>query len=387
MRPHDLVLCTFEGDAADPPTSFPCEITFVDLVGASFDCRLLDTGLTLTVTPLVNQSGPWSATGDDGNSYGLATHDIYEVEQASPGAGDAALLTMADGNIFMGFVEAVDPAIVIQLYHAPYPRVTLELDTITDTDWTLYASGETIASLQRCTLNNALPPEQLMGVFSGGWWSLATRREAHAGRVGGAIAPFATVVHTTDMTPETWGGLIDRWQNQAGNGSCAHFAIGRSAAEGVVQLVPIDRNANHAGGDGHGSFVAGNDRWHPNSVSVGIEIHCTGLVRLVGGQWRWVEDGAPQGLPLPASDVIVDPANAQRGWHVVTDYQYEQLGALLDGLDAALEPLPPGCVAESIQAPPAYGQFASGREVGHVTLSPHRRGDPWPPTCDWMRAR
>ena len=137
----------------------------------------------------------------------------------------------------------------------------------------------------------------------------------------GPITPFATVVHTTDMVPEAWHSLVNSWTTQRGPGDCAHFAIERDADAGLVQFAPIGKNASHAGGNGHGSFVAGSQSWHPNTVSVGIEIHCA------------------------------------------------------------------GCVAKSIEKPPAYGIFATGRAVGHVSLHAAQRGDPWPPTCDWIRAR
>ena len=225
------------------------------------------------------------------------------------------------------------------------------------------------------------------GRFDNGWWSLARQLPAFPGRIGGSIAPFATVVHTTDMVPEAWDSLLNSWTTRKGPGDCAHFVIGRDADAGVVQFAPITNNANHAGGTGHGSFVAGSQTWHPNTVSVGIEIHCAGDVRQVNGEWLLLEDGKSQGAAIPDDDVVPDPRHSGRGWHKVTDYQYEQLGLLLDGLETVLAPLPDGCVATSIEKPPAFGIFATGRVVGHVSLHAAQRGDPWPPTCDWIRAR
>jgi len=100
-----------------------------------------------------------------------------------------------------------------------------------------------------------------------------------------------------------------------------------------------------------------------------------------------VESGAAHGGVIPDVDVVRDPLRPDRGWHKVTDYQYQQLGALLDGLETVLDPLPEGCVALSTENPPAYGVFPTGRVVGHVSLHAAQRGDPWPPTCDWLRAR
>jgi N-acetyl-anhydromuramyl-L-alanine amidase AmpD len=189
------------------------------------------------------------------------------------------------------------------------------------------------------------------------------------------------------MVPETWDDLLSSWTRQVGPGDCAHFVIGRESTDGVVQLVPITHNANHAGGPGHGSFVAGAQSWHPNSVSVGIEVHCAGAVRKVDGDWRLVEDGRPQGAAISDDDVEPDPQRPGRGWHKVTGYQYQQLASLLDALETVLGALPQGCVAQSVEQPPAYASFTTGRTVGHVSLHAAQRGDPWPPTCDWMRSR
>src|SRR6185437_11024719 len=223
-------------------------------------------------------------------------------------------------------------------------------------------------------VNNDLVQPAATGTFNNGWWSLARQTPANAGRIGGAINPFAVVVHTTDMVPESWDGLLHSWTTQAGLGDCAHFIIGRDSSKGLVQMAPVTRNANHAEGPGHGSFVAGQQTWSPNSVSVGIEVHCAGILHQVNGQWLLLENGQAQGAPIPDDDVILDPQRPGVGYHKVTDYQYDQLGQLLDGLEAVLAALPAGCVAQSIEAPPAYGIFPTGRRVGHVSLHAAQRG-------------
>ncbi|MGE5723516.1 MAG: N-acetylmuramoyl-L-alanine amidase [Sphingomonadales bacterium] len=386
MSPGDFLLCTFLADPNFPPTLYPGEIRFVDVVARTVDCHLVDTGQLLTADYSPADTGSWTATDESGTSYLLETHDIYVAQNADPGPDDVAVLTFSDGSKALCFVESVTDTLNVQLYQRPYARLSIDGDTLLASEWDLHPAGE-VLTIQRCVRDNKVPPEELIGVFSDGRWSLATRRDAHPGRIGGAIHPFATVVHTTDQPSETWETLINNWTTTAGNGACAHFAIGRTAQEGVIQLTRIDRNANHAGGPGHGSFIAGAQSWHPNEVSVGIELHCAGAVRRIDGSWRFFEDGAAHGLPIPDDEVIPDPQRPGRGWHKVTDYQYRQLAALLDGLDAALDPLPEGCVAHSIEAPPAYGIFPTGRVVGHVSLTAARRGDPWPPTCDWIRAR
>lgn len=222
-----------------------------------------------------------------------------------------------------------------------------------------------------------------------GWWSDAQKRPAHPGRIGGPISAFASVVHTTDMLEDEFDALLDATAKRKGAGNAYHFLIGRSAAQGVVQVCPIDRNANHAGGPSRGSFVTPKGKtYHPNLVAVGIEIHCAGGVRKVEDRWRLVESGKAHGQPIPDDDVIPDPNRPGRGWHRVTDYQYGRLSALLKDLDAIMPPMPFGLVARSTsQTPEQWALPRDGRVVGHCSLDYARRADPWPPTMEWLRNR
>jgi len=81
-----------------------------------------------------------------------------------------------------------------------------------------------------------------------------------------------------------------------------------------------------------------------------------------------MEGTTPQGAAIPDSDVVPDPARPGEGYHVVTAFQYEQLGSLPDGLETVLAALPDGCVAQSIEKPPACAVFPTGRRVGRVSL-------------------
>lgn len=227
-------------------------------------------------------------------------------------------------------------------------------------------------------------------LWSDGWWACARRLPAHPGRIGGEIKPWSKVVHTTDMLPGAWQALIDAWTKRAGEGACAHFLIGRTAEHGVIQFAPTSRNANHAGGPGHGVYrmVPPGVSLHPNTVAVGIEVHCAGGVHMVGGQWRLVEDGQPQGEPLPDADVIPDPIRPGRGWHVVTDYQREQLGMLLDELEFVLLPMPSGVTKVAFgEVPPSYAVLPGARVATHCELDPVHRADPWPQLSAWLRDR
>ncbi|MFO0637426.1 MAG: N-acetylmuramoyl-L-alanine amidase [Nannocystaceae bacterium] len=317
--------------------------------------------------------------------------------------GELAAITFADGSRALALVASIDPVTVVDTF-SPSQHLEIRDAVIERSDWSAQPIGTTIQSIARCFLRDPAPPVVIAPApvappvapappefDADGWWRGAVRRDAHGGRVGGPIHPYATVVHGTASPPEGFAGLIDSWTLSAGSGECAHFVIGRSPAQGVVQLVSISRNGNHAGGPGAGHFAPTGD--HPNNVSVGIELHCGGFARLVGGLWRvWAYDATshswgPVGDPLAAADVVVDPAAADRGWHVVTDYQYEQLGALLSALERVLAPLPAGCVAVSPSQQPAdWAVFPTGRVVAHASLHFRDREDPWPPTCAWMRA-
>lgn len=386
MKPNDFIVYTLEGDSATPPTTYVGEISSADPGTGAFTFQQLETGEEFT-SQAGNSSGVWDGQDSHGTATALATHDIYTGSASDPAAEEAAAVTFADGKRFLGYVQSISPTINITFYQQPCPKLSFDNGAVTESDWDAYPVGTQTSSLERYVLDNATDSAATTGTFTNGWWSLATRHDAFAGRVGAAISPFAVVVHTTDMVPESWDGLLRSWTTQTGPGDCAHFLVGRDATAGIVQLVPITNNGNHAGGTGHGSFVAGQQTWHPNLVSVGIELHCAGILREVNGGWRLVEDGTPQGNAIPESDVIVDPNRSGVAYHKVTDYQYEQLGLLLDGLEAALGALPQGCVAQSIEQPPAYGRFPTGRMVGHVSLDAAQRGDPWSATCDWMRSR
>jgi hypothetical protein len=384
MKINDFLFYTLEGDTASPPTNYVGEIFFLDPGTGALSFRQIDTAQEFDLQLPADASGPWDAQSQ-GAGYTIKTHDIYTAGGTDPSPQGVAVVTFADGNRFICEVEAVSPTTDVVFYQEPYHRLSFDGDQITQSDWDTYPIGTRITSIEGYVLDTSLG-QPAAGSFSDGWWSLAQQVPAFPGRIGGAITPFAVVVHTTDMTPESWDALIHSWTTQLGPGDAAHFLIGRDAATGLIQLAPVTNNANHAGGSGHGNFVAGAQKWHPNSVSVGIEVHCAGAVQQVNGDWHLIEGGVAQGDPIPEEDVIPDPQRPGRGWHKVTDWQYDQLQKLLVGLETVLDALPDGCVAQSIEQPPAYGIFPTGRRVGHVSLDAANRGDPWPPTCDWMRA-
>lgn len=227
-----------------------------------------------------------------------------------------------------------------------------------------------------------------------GWYGGAITKPAHPRRGGGPIRPWSVVVHTTDMAPNTFQPLVRNWTTKEGQRNAAHFILGRTSEDGLVQVLPITRNGAHAGAGGgkpHGWYrtVAGK-LIHPNSVAVGIEVHCAGLLYLHKGQWIEME-GSPRapkkgGPVYPASDVEVDPRfNGLRGWHKPTAYQVEQLALLLAELDEVLAPVPKGITLKPSGIVPSYGRATNCRFVGHVSLDPERKSDPGVPIMRWLR--
>lgn len=222
--------------------------------------------------------------------------------------------------------------------------------------------------------------------WTAGWYLHAKQTPAHPGRVGGTILPKAVVVHTTDMHPSAHDDLVRAWSTKPGAGNGAHFLIGRTAVQGVKQLCPITRNANHAGGsNGHGWWKTGAGKLiHPNTVSVGIEIDNAGKLRkTVRGLWVHPDSGRI----IPPEDVYLGPRGT--GWHKVNDYQLFELSELLRNLESCLGDLPPGTRISPNGDPAANGvPWAAGTDIkvtGHVSLDPANKNDPGPQVIAWLK--
>lgn len=220
--------------------------------------------------------------------------------------------------------------------------------------------------------------------FVAGFWAKAKRTDACPGRIGGAIQPEVIVDHTTDMHPDDWKALVASWTSRAGDGACAHFLVGRDATQGVLQFISILRNGNHAGGPQHGIYIDPkhpNSPIHPNTIAIGIEFHCAGgQLRQISGVWRYVEDNVTHGAPIPDTDVEPDPIRPGHGWHKFSAYQDTVRLELHDALDKAMVPMRLGLTTGVTggEAVPSWGRAKSTRIVGHVTLDPRNRSDPWP---------
>jgi hypothetical protein len=223
--------------------------------------------------------------------------------------------------------------------------------------------------------------------WDSGWWAYARPEHAHAGRIGRTIIPRAIVVHTTDTMPGGFASIVKSWTSKPGGGNAAHFMIGRTAEDGVVQFAPITKNTNHAGGARHGWFKSAGYLVHPNTCTVGIELDSGGSLRKRSdGTWYQPDTNRS----VADSDVYVDTRG--RGWHVVTPYQRETLKKLCDDLQACLTPfgegttiVPTGSYKENAVLWADSGGYLYPRNcVGHVTLDPVRKTDPGPQVIGWL---
>lgn len=225
--------------------------------------------------------------------------------------------------------------------------------------------------------------------FEDGWWIGATKTPAHPHRVGGPIDAVVVVDHTTDMHRANLRALIKKWCDEPGDGAGAHFLVAPTLADGgVFQFCQITKNGNHVGGktppNGHGWFhdpARPGANIHPNLAAIGIEFMCAGgQVRLIGGVWRFWEDGVVSGPPIPDENIWQDPNRPGRGVEILTDYQQQVRAQLHGDLDGVLSPLPAGYRAVSTgEAVAAWATPKTQRFLGHYNLDPTNRADPWRP--------
>lgn len=158
------------------------------------------------------------------------------------------------------------------------------------------------------------------------------------------IKPKYLVIHYTGGT--TLEGTVSWFMNPAAKAS-AHFVIARDG--GIVQMVPLNRRAWHAGvseWEGIKAF---------NAHSIGIEIVNGGKLRRTGRGWvTWAE--------RQISDDQVSIAThkhetTETGWH---DYTAEQVATVLEL-----------CVA-------LHAAFGFKDVLGHDDIAPGRKLDPGP---------
>lgn len=262
----------------------------------------------------------------------------------------------------------------------------------------------TLAALTPKASVKAAPADGPFG--ADGYLKSARRCKAHPTRVGGEIDAMCIVVHTTDCGPGTMQGILKRWHEETGEGCAATFMLGRREATpeeiatepypscGVVQMVSIKYNANHAGGSRkvngafvpyHGNFKIDGKIVHPNSCTNGIEIDNAGRLIKSHGVWYHTDSGRS----FTDAEVFVDERG--KGWELVTDYQLTQLGMLIDALDAQLAHFPDG-----VEVVPngnhdsngvGWAKTAQTRVVAHATLDPNNKTDCGPQVWAYLQKR
>jgi len=221
--------------------------------------------------------------------------------------------------------------------------------------------------------------------FARGLWSQARQTPAHPSRIGSSIIPRGLVVHTTDTYPGGFSAIVRSWTTTVGKGNGAHFMIGRTPVDGVVQFVSIFKNGNHAGGPNHGYVrLPDGSSLHPNTCYVGIELDAGGALKGKNGVFIHPDTGKT----IPPADVFVDEKG--RPWHKVTEYQMQQLKLLWKDLYPACKPFPTGTKLSIDASYESQGVgWASPRYtnlVAHASLNPIQKTDCGPQVMAWMKS-
>lgn len=238
----------------------------------------------------------------------------------------------------------------------------------------------------------------IAGTISG-YWPGARIVPAHPGRVGPTIKPTGGIIHTTDTLVGSMGAIVNSWAHNGPqiingvwhNTDCANMIIPARASDGPpVQMVPWDRNANHAGGLDHGMYTAPNgSAVHPNTCCFGIELEAPGRLRwipdTVGGHWMHPDTGHV----IDPSQVFVDSSG--HGWGLITPYQLDTLAGVLGDLVPQLYIPGPGRITTT-------GTYAANQVpwaacpdsaiiTGHASSNPVQKTDPGPQIMAWIAAR
>jgi N-acetylmuramoyl-L-alanine amidase len=158
------------------------------------------------------------------------------------------------------------------------------------------------------------------------------------------IVPSYVIIHyTADSSME---GAIDWFKNPVAEAS-AHLVIGRDGR--IVQMVPFNQRAWHAGNSSWGNIVG------LNSYSVGIELVNAGkLVKKQGNYVNWA------GHVIPEDEVIQAIHKNETSpcfWHEYTQAQF----------DAAIE------VSKAL-----VSTYSILEILGHDDIAPGRKTDPGP---------
>ncbi len=138
-----------------------------------------------------------------------------------------------------------------------------------------------------------------------------------------------------------------RYLAQNGVKASAHLVIGRDGK--IIQLVPFDTIAWHAGISSYGS------RKGMNNYSIGIELDNAGVLERTGDMYT-----AWTGKQYPTSEVVAKVhrnENRERYWHTYTEKQIKVCQTICDLL---------------------IDKYAIGKILGHEEVSPGRKVDPGP---------
>lgn len=159
------------------------------------------------------------------------------------------------------------------------------------------------------------------------------------------LDPRFLVIHFTGGTK--LDGTVSWFENKAAKAS-SHLVIGRDGE--IVQMVPLDKKAWHAGKSTWDGLIG------LNAYSIGIELVNAGkLKKLANGTWiNWAK------RPISSDEVTIETHKNEataHGWH---EYTEKQVDALID-------------VAVALNQ-----EFKFQDIIGHDDIAPDRKVDPGP---------
>lgn len=160
-----------------------------------------------------------------------------------------------------------------------------------------------------------------------------------------SMSPIYLIMHYTAGT--TLDGAVEWFKKEEAKAS-AHIVIGRDGK--IVQMVPFDKRAWHAGESAWGNLVG------MNKYSIGIELVNAGkLRRRADGNWvNWANNVIPESEVTEATH---KSESSSAGWHEYTEVQ----------INAAIK------VATLLNATYKFTDV-----LGHEDVSPGRKVDPGP---------
>ncbi len=251
MKVHDYLICTFAGDTAVPPNTYPAVITTVDANTGSITCTMPDTGQAYTF----DTAEPWTGADQNGNSYTLTSHNLYVAAGTDPSPQNVAVVTFSDGRGYLCLVDNISPSVDVTFYHQPYPRLSFDVNgMVTASDWDSYPAGTQTQSME-CYMpeDTSIDPSLIEIENNTPEWN-----GADAPRRPYNVESWRPLV--TEMAGDIPVGVLMRWiTKESGGNPCSTGKIvnGASIENGIFQLYSPDDDHIATPAQLHGNFCNG----------------------------------------------------------------------------------------------------------------------------------